>query len=79
MAENIYQMYTANSESAGFWVQRESWGNTCACAVSVAGQIDGPLPGKPPYHGNPEVITDVYDIHTGEMKSPEAVLSCPGN
>ena len=75
---NVYEMYAANGNRAGFWIQRDSWGRTCAVVRSVAGQSEGELPGKPPYHGNPPVIVDVFDLRDGTPKDSRAALSCPG-
>ncbi len=74
---NIYGMYAANGNAAGFWVQRDSWlGSTFARILSVAGHTTGPLPGKPPYHGNPAVMAEFY-LH-GRLKEASMILSCPG-
>lgn len=80
---NVFEMYVANGHRAGFWVQRNSWGNTCALVKSVGGIESGELPGVPPYfsipgRGNPKVIVDVYDLWTGAVKDRDTLLSCPG-
>jgi hypothetical protein len=50
-------MWADNGNRNGFFIQRNSWspGRTLAVVHSIAGKIEGPLPGEPPYHGNPEV------------------------
>jgi hypothetical protein len=74
---NIYGLYAANGNAAGFWVRRDSWsGSTFARILTVGGQSAGPLSGKPPYHDNPPVIAAFY-LH-GKLKDPNMVLSCPG-
>lgn len=74
---NIYGMYAANGNQAGFWVRRDSWsGSTFARIRTIAGQAAGPLPGNPPYHGNPKVIVEFY-LH-GRLKEAAMILSCPG-
>lgn len=70
---NIYEMYLAN-RGAGFWVRRQSWERTVARITSV-----GPLEGRAPYYGNPQVLTDVYDLIAGALKEVNAALSCAGN
>jgi hypothetical protein len=75
---NVYTMYVENGNRAGFWVQRNSWGKTCAFVRSVDGRDTGALHGKSPYYGNPPVIVDVFELATGECKDPGCLLSCPG-
>ncbi len=53
---NIYQMYGANGNRAGFWVQRNSWSWKTALVTSVGGQTEGPLEGDPPYFKNQRVM-----------------------
>jgi hypothetical protein len=68
---NIYEMYVANGNRAGFSVHRNSWAShNTAQVLSVAGQESGPLSGAPPYYGNPLVIAD-HPWGVGR-------LSCPG-
>lgn len=55
MAENIYQMYVANGNKAGFWVQRNSWSWQTALITSIGGQTEGKLEGLPPYFKNQKV------------------------
>lgn len=76
-AQNIYQMYEANGNKAGFFVRRNSWGNTYARVATVAGSTEGPLPGNPPYYGNPPVTMDVFN-DDGSLKGTDQELSCPG-
>lgn len=63
---NVYEMYVANGNSAGFLVKRKNWRSPVR-VVSIGGQSSGPLVGTPPYYGNPVVL-----IYGGK------VLSCPG-
>lgn len=71
---NIYGMYFANGKKVGFWIQRDSWGSTCAKVLAV-----GPIKGPPPYYGDPTVIADLYDLPTGTIKDKNVEISCPGN
>lgn len=75
---NIYEMYVANGNRVGFWVQRNSWGSTCAIVRRVGGRTEGTLPGVAPYHLDVAVHGDVYDLSTGDRKQHSATLSCPG-
>ncbi len=59
--------------------QRESWGNCIAIVVSISGQTEGPLRGKPPYFGNPHVAMDIYDKRGKVLIAQEQDLSCPGS
>jgi hypothetical protein len=70
---NIYQMYVEHNKKPGFWIRRTTWGNTCAKVTSV-----GPLKGRPPYYGNPEVLADVFNIHAGTLVEKDAVVPVPG-
>lgn len=70
---NVYGMYQENGRQAGFWIVRDTWGNTCAKVVEV-----GTLKGRPPYYGNPDVYVDIYDIHSGKLQEAHVLLSCPG-
>ncbi|WP_283744323.1 hypothetical protein [Sideroxydans sp. CL21] len=72
MAENIYQMYVANGNKAGFWVQRNSWTWQTALIISIDGKSEGELDGLPPYFGNPKV----KGLIGGRGKAVE--ISCPG-
>ncbi len=56
LKQNIYQMYVANGNRAGFWVQRDSWSWKSAQIVSIGGKAEGPLEGNPPYFQNQKVI-----------------------
>jgi hypothetical protein len=77
-AQNIYQMYEANGNKAGFYVRRNSWSAVYACVTSVAGRTEGSLVVKPPYFGNPPVTMDVFN-NDGTIRSTNQILSCPGN
>lgn len=70
--ENVFQMFEANGRQP-FWLRRTTWGNACAKVVSV-GEFRGP----PPYYGNPKVLADIYDLHTGELKEAGVRLRVPG-
>jgi hypothetical protein len=75
---NVYEMYVANDCHSGFWVQRNSWGNTCAHVKMIGGRRSGPLPGVAPYFLSVAVHADIYDLWTGELKDSDVLLSCPG-
>jgi len=77
-AQNIYQMYVANGNRAGFYVQRDSWSTIYALVTTIDGCTEGPLVGNPPYYGNPLVIMDVF-YSSGALQSANQKLSCPGN
>ena len=69
--QNVYQMYVANGNRAGFWVQRDSWSWKTALVTSIGGQIDGPLEGCPPYFKNQRVIGKMGGIGRDfEITSP---------
>lgn len=53
---NIYQMYLANGNKAGFFVKRDSWSSQVAEVISIDGKSSGELTGKPPYFNNPKVF-----------------------
>ena len=53
---NIYQMYLANGNKAGFFVRRNSWSNKIAKIVTVGGKTCGELAGRAPYFDNPKVF-----------------------
>lgn len=75
---NVYEMYKANKCKLGFWIVRDTWGYTCAQVTSIKGAVLGkPLPGRPPYHGSPEVKADFYDLRTGKRLNTGTVVSCP--
>lgn len=90
---NVYGMWAAYGNRGGFFIQRNSWapGRTFAIVHSIAGKIEGLLPGKPPYHGNPEVRVlfirvigvkpgphDEAKWWPGNVAVTEQALSCPG-
>lgn len=77
MSRNIYQMYTDNNKSIGFFVRRDSWSSIYAKVVSIAGKESGPLEGSAPYYGNPTVMMLVYN-NDGTIKSGPEEMSCPG-
>lgn len=78
---NIYEMYVANGNRAGFFVCRNSWNleGSAALVVSVGGRIEGKLSGEPPYYGNPVVLADV--VYANRPDRPvlhNQKLGCPG-
>ena len=80
---DLSEMHVANGSRAGFWVQRDSWGNTCALVKTVGGMEAGELSGVPPYFGvkgkgSPKVVADVFDLRTAAIKDAGILLSCPG-
>lgn len=68
---NVFEMFVANG-GPGFWVQRTTWGATCARVVCI-----GPFTGPPPYFGNPSVLMDVYSLG-GALKEAGVQLPVPG-
>jgi len=52
---NIYQMYVANGNKAGFWITRNSWSWQTALVTSIGGISEGPLEGNAPYFMNQKV------------------------
>jgi hypothetical protein len=80
---NVFQMYVENGNKAGFYVVRNSWRNTYALVLSVGGQKEGPLPGKPPYHSgadgkNPAVLALMYSVWNADPLGPPEPLRSPG-
>jgi hypothetical protein len=71
-AMNIYQMYVANGNKAGFWVKRNSWSWQTAKIVTIGGKSEGELSGNPPYYSNQKV----YGLFNGHGKQVE--LTSPG-
>lgn len=79
MNENVYQMYIANGNQAGFYVRRANWKpGTYARVVSIDGRESGPLTGRAPYFGNPTVLVDFYNSD-GTVRASGQELSSPGN
>ena len=76
-AMNVYEMYESNGSRADFFIRRETWGNTIARVLHVAGQASGPLAGVAPYFERQRVIADFYDRRTGEWLN-EGAVSSPG-
>ena len=70
---NVYEMVKRNNGKIGFWVQRDTWLNTCAKVVRV-----GQMRGYQPYYGSPTVRVDMYHILTGEVLEKNIKLRCPG-
>lgn len=75
---NIYQMYTQNNNSVGFYVVRNSWDTRYAKIILIGGKKSGELSGTPPYHDNPEVICEIYSSNSHECIQQREILSCPG-
>ena len=81
---NIYEMYIANGNKAGFWIQRDSWSNYKAQVITVQGRSEGELKGTPPYYNNSSVCAAVYEISTGEVAATfgdhekDFEISCAG-
>lgn len=73
---NIYQMYEAFGNRAGFYVRRDSWSKAYALVITVQGKKSGPLEGTPPYYGNPPVVANIYGFDSGDQTGVR--LSCPG-
>lgn len=80
---NVYEMYTGRRLNFGFFVVRESWGNTIAKVTGIWGVVEGEeIPGPPPYHKNQGVSADFFhiDYSTGELKFKErGWLPSPGS
>lgn len=77
--ENLYQMYRNNGLRLGYWVVRNSWGNTVARVTAIENVEDGQkLKGRYPYYGNPRVWADFYDLRTCQQVSTHSEISCPG-
>lgn len=81
---NVYEMYEENDFQFGFFVVRDSWGNTLAKVLSIEGVIEGePIPGIAPYFGGPTVTAEFYraqditECHKGNLVDV-GELSCPG-
>lgn len=74
-SRSVYEIYIANGYSAGFWIRRGTWMNTCALVKSVGGRDSGELPGHPPNYADAAVLMDVYDLRTGWLKDSDTRLS----
>ena len=81
---NIYEMYYENDKSFGFWVVRNTWGNSIAKIISINGVEEGEeIPGAAPYYNNLKVIAEFYkesnkdNCHFGNLYDI-IELSCPG-
>ena len=57
---NVYEMYVANGNEAGFWVMSKDWRNVLAEVVTVAGRTSGEVEGEPPYFDNPPVMANFW-------------------
>ena len=66
--QNIFEMYVANGNKAGFWIKRNSWSANIARVTSIANQAEGPLEGNPPYFKSQKVKGDVYIERSGDMR-----------
>lgn len=70
---NIYQMYVANGNKAGFWVKRNSWPWwQSAQIISINGKSAGVLEGVAPYFNNAKVLGRIGG--SGNLIE----LTCPG-
>lgn len=69
---NIYQMYVAKGNKAGFWVKRNSWSWKTALITRVDGKTEGELVGEPPYFNSPKVKGKMGGMYK------EINISCPG-
>ena len=82
---NIYEMYYANGKRFGFWIQRNSWGNTIAKVISIEGVNEGEeIQGKKPYFNNQKVMAEFYKenikskCHNSNLDNISEISS-PGN
>lgn len=82
---NVYEMYYQNDKNFGFWIKRNSWGNSIAKVISIEGVTEGEdIPGNKPYHNNPIVFAefykedDKYNCHKGNLEGI-IEISCPGS
>ena len=78
-------MYYANEKKFGFFIKRDSWGNTIAKVISIEGVIEGEeIPGRGPYYNNVQVMAEFYkeddknNCHSGNLDNISEI-SCPGN
>ena len=81
---NVYQMYYLNNKNFGFFIKRNTWGNTIAKVISIEGVIEGEeIPGPKPYHNNLKVIGEFYkeknkiNCHCGNLDNISEIR-CPG-
>ncbi len=73
---NVYEMYEENGYKFGYWIVRNTWGNSFAKVLSIKGTREGqPIKGRPPYYNNPTVYVAFY--HHGVFKE-NMELRCPG-
>jgi hypothetical protein len=73
----LYRMYADNGNRAGFWVQHRTWRDTCARVQSIAGQLNGKLPGSAPLYDNAEVVIRCFDVRSGRPKQVGPGLAAP--
>jgi len=67
---NIYQMYHKNDCKFGFFVIRDSWGNTIAKILSIEGvNTAEKIKEIPPYFSNPKVKAEFYKIQNARRKN----------
>lgn len=63
---NVFQMYYCNGKEVGFWIKRNSWGNTVAKVISIDDQTTGSLKsfGSYPYFNKAKekVYAEIYKI-----------------
>lgn len=77
MRKNVFQLYEENGNRAGFWIRRDWWHRCYAFVHSIGGITSGPLPGSPPYYGNPKVLVSI--VGSKCVRSGNYYLPCPGS
>lgn len=83
--DNVYSLYVQNGNQAGFYVRRNTWGNTLFFVESIGGKTSGQLSGKPPYYGNPPIKGYYCDKSKNRLPDSEVfgaskdTLSCSGS
>jgi hypothetical protein len=61
----IYRLYSQNGNRAGFWVQHRTWSNICGQVQSIAGHVQGALPGSAPLYDHASVLMRFFDVRSG--------------
>ncbi|MFO0089221.1 MAG: hypothetical protein ACK518_00105 [bacterium] len=81
---NVYEMYYANNKKFGYFIKRNSWGNTLAKVIKIEGVTEGQnIEGKPPYFKNQKVIAEYYKERDPKWCIKEVInnigiVRCPG-